>query len=135
MNPRWCALGALALLPLSGCSSSDDQDTASPVSFAAATSATVEKATAAPDTGDVPRATAGTNCGSVDIAQGAAAVVIREGRVNCVDALRVGRVYVAAATQAEGRAVTVDTAGWQCSARVTDAVGTCRAGGDAFSVG
>lgn len=134
MNPRWFALGALALVPLAGCSASDDSETASPVSFAAA-SAPAESTAAAPVSGEVPRAAAGTVCGALDVARGSAAVVVREGRVNCVDALRVGRVYLAAAAQSEGRAVTIDTSGWQCTARVTDSVGTCRAGGDAFSVG
>lgn len=133
MNPRWFALGALALAPLAGCSTSDDSQTASPVSFAAA-SAPAESAAAAA-TGEVPRAAAGTVCGSLDVAKGSAAVVVREGRANCVDALRVGRVYLAAAAQSEGRAVMIETSGWQCSARVTDSVGTCRAGGDVFSVG
>ncbi|NMD54216.1 MULTISPECIES: hypothetical protein [Tsukamurella] len=135
MNPRWFALGALALALVAGCSTSDDSGTASPVSFAAASAAAVERATAAPASDEVPRAAAGTVCGSLDLPRGSAAVVVREGRVNCVDALRVGRVYLSAAAQSEGRAVTVQTSGWTCLARVTDSVGTCRADGDAFSVG
>lgn len=132
MNPRWLAISALALVPLSACSTSGDPEPASPVSFAAAESSSAASASAATVAGDVPRAAAGTVCGTVGPS---AAVVVREGRANCVDALRVGRVYAAAAQQSEGRAVTVETDGWRCTARVTDSVGTCRAGADAFSVG
>ncbi|KXP09406.1 hypothetical protein AXK57_10940 [Tsukamurella pulmonis] len=137
MNPRWFALGALALVPLAGCSSSGEQETASPVSFAAVSSASsaLPQDAQGPNANEVPRAAAGTTCGSLDVPQGTAAVVVRAGRVNCVDALRVGGVYASAAAHAEGRAVTVETSGWQCTARVTDSVATCRSGEDAFSVG
>ncbi len=132
MNPRWLALGVLALVPLAACSTSADPEPASSVSFAAAASSV---APATKSVGDPPRAVAGTVCGTVDLPKGSAAVVVREGRANCVEALRVGRVYAAAAAQSEGRAVTVETDGWRCTARVTDSVGTCRAGADAVSVG
>ncbi|GAB3127120.1 hypothetical protein GCM10027289_04180 [Tsukamurella serpentis] len=134
MNLRWFALGALVVVPLAGCSSASDETASGPVSFSPVAVGAVPPS--APATGaEVPRAAAGTVCGSVSAASGGAAVVIREGRANCAEALRVARAYSAAAVNADGQAVTVETSGWRCSARLTDSAALCRSEAAAFSVG
>ncbi|MDP0397377.1 MULTISPECIES: hypothetical protein [Tsukamurella] len=145
MNLRWVmgraggalAVGALGLTAITGCASSDTDSSDSAVSFSAV--AQTGPASAAPSaragTGDLPVAAAGTVCGSVPTGNGPASVVVKTGHANCVDALRVGKAYAAAASNAQGQAVTVESAGWRCGARVTDAVATCSNGDNAFTVG
>lgn len=138
MNPRWLALGALVLIPVAGCSTTDDSATKSPLSFSAVAAASdrSDDASARPETVPVvPVAAPGTVCGSVPTSTGTANVVVKAGRANCVDALRVATAYAAAASNAQGQAVTVESAGWRCSARVTDSVATCANGANTFTVG
>ncbi|WP_019202941.1 hypothetical protein [Tsukamurella sp. 1534] len=126
MNLRPPALGVLLLLALTGCSPAEKEPTASPLSFAP-----IANDASTP----VPAAGGGTVCGSVPVPKGKADVVVRAGRVNCADALRAGRVYAAAAANAEGRGVSVETGGWHCTDRGTEPEGSCRQGENAFSVG
>lgn len=134
MNTRHLALGLLAVAPLAGCAAEPESPADSAVSFSAIA------ATGAPPSSSVATGTAhpgadlagpGTVCG----AAAGSTVVVRAGAANCVDALRVAGVYAAAAAHAQGQAVTVDTGGWRCTARVTDQVGTCRSGENTVSVG
>lgn len=145
MNPRWLVAPVLALVPLAGCATQPDEPGASSIRFssvagpAAPAPSSGTQAPAAHSNGHaaggVPVAPAETVCGSVPTAGSSATVVIRAGAANCADALRTGRVYAAAAANAAGQAVTVETGGWRCTAKMTDAVGVCREGENAFSVG
>ncbi|ADG78758.1 Secreted protein OS=Tsukamurella paurometabola (strain ATCC 8368 / DSM / CCUG 35730 / CIP 100753/ JCM 10117 / KCTC 9821 / NBRC 16120 / NCIMB 702349 / NCTC 13040) OX=521096 GN=Tpau_2147 PE=4 SV=1 [Tsukamurella paurometabola] len=149
MNLRWVttragaavAAGSVGLLALSGCATSGDDSTASGISFspvaqaASGSAGAPARSAATGGAGDVPVASPGTVCGSVNTANGPASVVVKSGHANCVDALRVGKAYAAAASNAQGQAVTVESAGWRCAARVTDAVATCSNGENAFTVG
>lgn len=132
MNARHIALALLAVAPVAGCAAEPEVPADSAVSFSAiAATGTPSSSVAA--SGAHPGADLagpGTVCGSV----AGSTVVVRAGAANCVDALRVAGAYAAAA-HAQGQAVTVDTGGWRCTARVTDQVGTCRSGENTVSVG